>query len=94
MTKQRTHTARGSGAATEISNQSERIGRSRPENQEEIAALAHALWQARGCPEGSPEEDWFRAKQALAERSGRRRAAEPPEVERSILARQSGSGAA
>src|ERR1700679_1785095 len=27
----------------------------------EIAALAYELWQARGCPAGSPEEDWFQA---------------------------------
>jgi hypothetical protein len=27
----------------------------------EIAELAHRLWQARGCPDGSPEEDWNRA---------------------------------
>ena len=32
---------------------------------EQIASLAHALWQQRGCPEGSPEEDWFRAEQEL-----------------------------
>jgi hypothetical protein len=31
----------------------------------EIAALAHELWQARGCPEGSPDEDWFRAAEEL-----------------------------
>jgi Protein of unknown function (DUF2934) len=30
---------------------------------EQIAALAYALWQARGCPEGSPEVDWFQAEQ-------------------------------
>jgi hypothetical protein len=30
-----------------------------------IPALARALWKARGCPEGSPEEDWFRAERAL-----------------------------
>jgi hypothetical protein len=94
MAKQpRIHTARGSGSVTGISSQSTRSGRSGPENQEEIAALAHALWQARGCPEGSPEEDWFQAKQALAERSGPHRA-ELPEADRPILARQSGSGAA
>jgi len=83
--QQRIHSARGSGSVTGISSQSTRSGRSGPENQEEIAALAHALWQARGCPEGSPEEDWFQAKQALAERSG---------TDGPILARQSGSGAA
>jgi len=28
-------------------------------------ALARALWKARDCPEGSPEEDWFRAERVL-----------------------------
>ena len=37
---------------------------SRP-GEQEVAALARALWQARGCPEGRPEEDWFRAERAL-----------------------------
>ena len=27
----------------------------------ETAALALELWRARGCPEGSPDEDWHRA---------------------------------
>lgn len=32
---------------------------------EEIRRLAreYEYWFARGCPEGSPEEDWFRAEQ-------------------------------
>jgi len=34
-------------------------------DQDQIAALAYALWEARGCPEGSPEEDWFQAEQEL-----------------------------
>ena len=29
--------------------------------QQEIAVLAYQFWQERGCPEGSPEEDWYRA---------------------------------
>jgi len=29
---------------------------------EEICALAYSLWEARGCPEGTPEEDWFKAE--------------------------------
>jgi hypothetical protein len=33
--------------------------------QEEIAALAYSLWQATGCPEGMPDEDWFNAEKAL-----------------------------
>jgi DUF2934 family protein len=32
---------------------------------EEIARLAYSYWQARGCPEGSPEEDWLRAEATL-----------------------------
>jgi hypothetical protein len=35
---------------------------------EDIAFLAYALWQERGCPEGSSEEDWFSAEQELAGR--------------------------
>jgi hypothetical protein len=33
--------------------------------EEETATLAHTLWQARGCPEGSPNEDWFHASELL-----------------------------
>jgi hypothetical protein len=40
----------------------------RPCGHDEIATLAYELWQARGCPYGSPEEDWFRAEAEL--RSG------------------------
>jgi len=32
---------------------------------EQIQALAHELWQQRGSPEGSPEEDWLAAEQQL-----------------------------
>jgi|SRR5580704_7736045 hypothetical protein len=36
---------------------------------DDIAALAYELWHARGCPEGSPEEDWFNAAQELRSRA-------------------------
>jgi hypothetical protein len=39
---------------------------------DDIAALAHQLWQARGCPEGSPEEDWHKAAEELRSRAGGR----------------------
>lgn len=32
---------------------------------QEIAARALGLWRARGCPEGSPDEDWFHAVKEL-----------------------------
>ena len=31
----------------------------------DISALARALWKARGCPEGTAEDDWFSAEKAL-----------------------------
>ena len=38
---------------------------SRPRN-DEIAALAFWLWKQRGCPIGSPDEDWFLAEEELS----------------------------
>jgi hypothetical protein len=40
------------------------LGHPRPV-EDSIPTLARALWKARDCPEGSPEEDWFRAEQVL-----------------------------
>jgi len=34
-------------------------------DQADIARLAYLHWLNRGCPIGSPEEDWFRAEQDL-----------------------------
>jgi hypothetical protein len=36
-------------------------------DEHQIAALAYILWQGRGCPEGSPQEDWTRATQQLGQ---------------------------
>jgi hypothetical protein len=35
----------------------------------EIAVLAHRLWEARGCPEGSAELDWHSATAQLRSKS-------------------------
>src|SRR5277367_4608150 len=35
----------------------------------EIEALAYELWEARGRPDGSPEEDWFQAAEQLRSRA-------------------------
>jgi len=31
-----------------------------------VSDLAYSLWQERGCPHGSPDEDWFRAEAILS----------------------------
>ncbi len=35
--------------------------------KQDIAKLAYALWQQRGCPYGSPEFDWLEAERILRE---------------------------
>jgi hypothetical protein len=39
---------------------------------DEIATLAYELWHARGCPYGSPEQDWLRAESELRARVSKR----------------------
>ncbi len=34
------------------------------------ALLAYEFWRARGCPEGSPDEDWFLAEEQLRHQHG------------------------
>jgi hypothetical protein len=34
--------------------------------REEIAFRARRLWEQRGCPTGSAEEDWFRAEEEIS----------------------------
>jgi hypothetical protein len=48
-----------------------------------IGELAYHLWQARGCPEGSAEQDWLDAEKQLksAPRAAESRAAESRSAE-------------
>jgi len=45
------------------------IGSTPAPAEDEISALARAVWEARGCREGFAEEDWFRAERALKTQS-------------------------
>ncbi len=38
-------------------------------HRQHVAALAYTLWQSRGCPLGSPEEDWYRAEEQLQQQN-------------------------
>ena len=37
-------------------------------DHEAIARVAYFYWEARGCPNDSPDEDWFRAEAELHNR--------------------------
>jgi DUF2934 family protein len=41
----------------------------KPVDHEEVAERAYELWQARGCPVGSGECDWFEAERELLGRT-------------------------
>jgi len=34
-------------------------------DEEAVRQLAYELWRARGCPIGSPEDDWYAAEEQL-----------------------------
>jgi hypothetical protein len=34
-------------------------------NEVEVREQAYSCWQERGCPAGSPDEDWLRAERGL-----------------------------
>jgi hypothetical protein len=38
-------------------------------SESEIAVRAYELWQERGCPIGSDQEDWFQAEKELKRRT-------------------------
>jgi hypothetical protein len=44
------------------------VDRSLP-SHDDIANLAHALWEARGGGDGGAEEDWLEAERTLQEQS-------------------------
>ena len=39
-----------------------------PRPDRDVAIIAFHLWMERGCPIGSPDEDWFQAEAALKSR--------------------------
>ena len=36
-----------------------------------VAKLAYSYWLARGCPDGSADEDWFRAEHDLQQQNSK-----------------------
>jgi hypothetical protein len=58
-----------STSASNLRDRAETSSVSRDEalSHDEIAAHAYRCWHERGCPHGSPEEDWHRAERELRE---------------------------
>jgi len=63
MSKSATEQRRDS--STESNGRSRVLSITNVPEHDEIAELAYQLWVKRGCPDGSPEEDWLRAEEAL-----------------------------
>lgn len=64
----RTHpvsAASGASVARAVNAIMEAAGSGSIPDHEQVARVAYSYWQARGCPEGSPEQDWFDAEAAL-----------------------------
>ena len=40
-----------------------------PLSEQDVAELAYRRWLERGCPHGSPDEDWFEAEHDLQSRT-------------------------
>lgn len=72
MAKQRAKLAGTTNASAGVHEQPARTDDRTYPDSAAIAALAYELWQGRGCPEGSPEEDWSRAEEELQARQAGR----------------------
>jgi hypothetical protein len=49
--------------------------------EKEVSVRAYYLWQERGCPIGTPEDDWYRAEQEASQ--PRPNPAQPPSIKSS-----------
>jgi len=67
ITTMATATALLNKATSESKRKNSATAASEPDH---VAELAYTLWESRGCPIGSPEEDWFKAEQELAATAG------------------------
>jgi len=69
MAKQSKQVNSNSKTITAIASVAANNGAATGCDYEGVCQLAYLYWQARGCPEGSPEDDWFQAEQELSSRA-------------------------
>ena len=63
-------TATATALLKNATSESKRKNTTAASEPDHVAELAYTLWESRGCPIGSPEEDWFKAEQELASTAG------------------------
>jgi Protein of unknown function (DUF2934) len=92
MAKLMTNMAAKPVSITEPPNESA-LADTKHENQQKLAALAYEFWQARGCRDGTPEEDWFQAERenAGSKRIDEKEVGSRDSAERSIDAEEADS---
>ena len=61
---------------------------------EELCQRAYSLWKERGCPDGSPEVDWYRAEAELTEPGDSQPELEAAAPASAAAKRESGKGRA
>jgi hypothetical protein len=69
MSKQSTQVSSGRPSTVAAERRSAGVVAGTVCNHERVRELAYSYWQERGCPNGSPEEDWFRAEIRLSSRA-------------------------
>jgi hypothetical protein len=65
MAKERPRRFSATEIETQIPDAPSQTTRPETDRTRQIATLAHQLWVERGCPCGTPDEDWFRAEKQL-----------------------------
>jgi hypothetical protein len=66
--------SRQTAQETKVTNRSAEAPNVEPDH-DQIETLAYQLWLERGCPDGSPQDDWFRAETQLKQPELMQRAA-------------------
>jgi hypothetical protein len=72
MAKLRTRSAGAGSGVVDIPDESEAIASNSANAiaEDAISKRAYQLWVGRGCPEGSPEQDWYQAESELRSNGG------------------------
>jgi hypothetical protein len=79
MAKLRTRSAGAGSGVVDIPEEAEAIAGNGASGiaEDAISKRAYELWLERGCPEGSPEQDWYQAESEMRSHGGQPAAKSP-----------------